>query len=360
MSIYIHIPFCSSICSYCDFCKLLKNQIWIDEYLSALKKEVELNYKGEKINTIYIGGGTPSVLDLNQLKKLFEIISIFNLNENAEITFESNSEDLTIDKILYLKNKVNRLSIGVQTFNKNNLKLLNRKLNINNVKQAFKHFKNINIDLMYGFHNQNLNDLNDDINKILKLNPMHISTYCLIIEKNTKLYIENYQSQSDDNERKMYDFIIQKLKQNGYHQYEFSNFSKKNYESKHNLVYWNNENYYGFGLGASGYLNNVRYENTRSLSNYLKGNYKLESHVLTIDEKLQNEFILGFRKIKGINKQTFFKKYKKNIKEIQKVEELLKNKILKENETNIYINPKYIYVSNEILLNFVDISLHKH
>lgn len=360
MSVYIHIPFCTNICSYCDFCKLIKNQKWIDDYLNALEKEIKENYKKEKVTTIYIGGGTPSTLTIKQLKKLFKIISNFNMFENVEITFETNSEDLEEEKIQFLKDKITRLSIGVQTFDKSKLKILNRKLNINNIKMAFKYFENINIDLMYGFENQKIKSLESDLKQILKLNPKHISTYCLILEPNTKLYIKNYQPLDGDKERKMYDYIVKTLKEKNYIQYEFSNFAQKGYESKHNLTYWNNQNYYGFGLGASGYIKNIRYENTRNLTKYLKGDYLAESHKLSKDEMIQNEFILALRKTEGINKQEFLSKYKIDIKEISKVNELLENKLLQENQTNIYINPKYIYTSNEILINFIDISLHEH
>lgn len=353
MNIYIHIPFCSSICTYCDFCKLLKNETWINQYLDALEKEIKENYKNEKVKTIYIGGGTPSALSLDNLKKLFDILKTFNIDNQIEITFETNSEDLTKEKIEFLKSHINRLSIGVQTFNKNTIKTLNRKLNIENIKQAFQNFENVNIDLMYGFQNQTINDLKHDLNEIIKLNPKHISTYCLILEPHTKLYIENYKPLDGDKERNMYDLIIKTLKEHNYIQYELSNFSKKGYESNHNLTYWNNENYYGFGLGASGYIDSVRYENTRSLNEYLKGNYILEKHELSLEETIQNEFILGLRKIEGIDKEKFYHKYKINIKDILPVKELLRQNILLENKKNIYMNSKYLYISNEILLKFI-------
>lgn len=354
MSIYIHIPFCTNICSYCDFCKILKNKQWIDKYLIALEKEIKENYKKEKVNTIYIGGGTPSILSLKQLEKLFNILKIFNIDKDAEITFETNTEDLSIEKINLLKQNINRLSIGVQTFDKETLKTLNRKLNIDNLKLALKNFKNVNIDLMYGFQNQSIENLKKDLEKIIKLNPTHISTYTLIIEPHTKLYIDRYKPLNDDKERQMYDLIRKTLKENKYEQYELSNFSKKGYESRHNLTYWNNENYYGFGLGASGYVDNIRYENTRNLNEYLKGNFILNKHTLTIKEKIEDEFIVGLRKTKGINKDKFYKKYQKNIKEIEIVNKMLKEKLLLEDETNIFINPKYLYTSNEILLNFIE------
>ena len=353
MSIYIHIPFCSSICSYCDFCKILKNDKYINKYLTALEKEIKTNYKGEMVKTLYIGGGTPSSLSLESLKKLFSIIKIFNLDKNCEITFETNSEDLTKEKINFLKKYINRLSIGVQTFDENLIKILNRKLNLDNIQFACQTFDNVNIDLMYGFQNQTLNDLKEDLNKIIKLNPKHISTYCLILEPHTKLYVGNYKPLDDDKEREMYDLINKTLKENNYIRYELSNFSKPGFESKHNLTYWNNEKYYGFGLGASGYIDNVRYENTRSLNEYLKENYLLEKHELSLKETIQNEFILGLRKVKGLNKEKFYQKYKIDIKKVSEVKYLLEENLLLEDSDNIYINPKYLYTSNEIMLNFI-------
>ncbi len=351
-SVYIHIPFCENICSYCDFCKMYYNKDLVNKYLEELKKEVQKNYKNEIIKTIYIGGGTPTALNLKQLEKLFEIIKIFK-TKNPEITIEANTINLSKEKINFLKDKVNRISIGVQTFNRNHLKLLERKNNIKNLKNALNTFKNVNIDLMYGFKNQTLKDLKEDLEKIIQLNPSHISTYCLILEPHTKLYIKKYEEIDGDKEYEMYKEIQKMLKQNKYIQYELSNFSKKNKQSKHNLTYWNNEHYYGFGLGASGYIENIRYENTKSLNEYLKGNYIKETNELDEKETLENEFILGFRKIKGINKENFQKKYHKNIKEIEEVNQLLKQNILKENKKNIYINKKYLYTSNEVLINFI-------
>lgn len=360
MSIYIHIPFCSTICSYCDFCKIFYNKNWVKKYLIALKKEIKKNYQGEKVKTIYIGGGTPSALSNEELLQLFSILEIFNLDQNAEITIEANSEDLTESKLSLLKKHVNRLSIGVQTFNKDILKTLNRKLNINNLKLALQTFDNVNIDLMYGFQNQTLKDLKEDLNILMELKPKHISAYCLILEKHTKFYLKHYEPVEEDQERQMYELIVKTLKENNYIHYEFSNFARPNYTSKHNLVYWLNQHYYGFGLGASGYLKNIRYENTRSLTNYLKGKYLLKKHHLSLDETVQNEFILGLRKIDGINKNNFYNKYKVDIKKIPDVQKLLSQNILLENKDNIYINEKYLYTSNEVLLNFIDLSLHKH
>ncbi len=362
-SAYIHIPFCDSICSYCDFCKLLKNNEWINLYLNALEKEIKGKYKGEVLDTIYIGGGTPSSLSIEQLNKLFNILKILKFSETIEFTFECNIENITKEKLeLLYKNGVNRLSIGIQAFSEKYLKYLNRKHDVKMVSDKISiaktiGFKNINIDLIYALKNQTIEELNNDLDLFLKLDISHISTYSLIIEPNTKLYIDNTENIDEYIDYDMYKLICKKLEKNGYNHYEVSNFSKPGYQSKHNLTYWNNEEYYGFGMGASGYIDNVRYDNTRGLNEYLKGNYVKDKHLVEKKEKIENEFILGFRKIKGINKLSFKEKYNLDIKSIDIVNTLLKENKLLEDEKNIYINSDYIYVSNDIIVNFIDLNL---
>ena len=359
-SVYIHIPFCDSVCSYCDFCKFIKNDEWIYNYLEELNEEIKQNYKGEIVNTIYIGGGTPSCLNIDELNKLFEIINIFNKSENIEFTFECNIENINEEKLkLLYNNGVNRISIGVQTFNNKFLKFLNRNHNKEMIKEKIElakqtGFTNINIDLIYALKDQSIEDLKEDLNYFLELDITHISTYSLIIEPHTMLYIKNEENIEEDLDFEMYNTIIDTLGKNGYNHYEVSNFAKVGYESKHNLTYWNNNEYYGFGLGASGYINNIRYDNTRSINEYLKGNYILDKHELSREEQIENEFILGLRKIDGINKEEFFNKYNIDIKSIDVVNKLLKENKLLEDKKNIYINPNYIYVSNDILIEFIN------
>lgn len=353
ISVYIHIPFCSRICSYCDFAKVYKNDEWIDKYLMELEKEIMDLYKGEKVKTLYFGGGTPSVLNINQLEYLFDIVRFFDLDENAEITFECNLEDINEEKLIFLKDKVNRLSIGVQSFNPRVLDVLGRsKSDSDKINVAKKYFDNINIDLMYGFNDVSLDEFKDDIYKFLEFDVPHISAYNLIIEENTKLYIDGYKAKYDT----LFDRTLEEiLKKHGYIHYEISNYARKGFESKHNLTYWNNDYYYGFGLGASGYLGNIRYDNTRSLNKYLSGKYRLNDNIIDDNEKMQNEFILGLRKLNGINKKSFFDKYKMDIKSIWVVKNLLRDGFLLENDNYVYINPKYLYLSNEILLKFLEV-----
>lgn len=356
MSIYIHIPFCKTICSYCDFCKFYYNEKWVDNYLIALKKEIKSKYKNEPINTIYIGGGTPTSLNIKQLEKLLQLTKLFNF-EKIEFTVETNA-DLSLDKVKLLKQYgVNRISIGVQTVNPKHLKFLNRnhtKEEVINLVNLLKQYDfNVNVDLMYGMPNQTLKELEEDLDFILSLDVNHISAYSLIIEPHTKIYIDNVTNIDEDLDYQMYQLINKKLK--NYVHYEISNFAKDDYYSKHNLVYWNNLEYYGFGIGASGYIDGVRYDNTRSYQNYLNGNYLFESHKLSKKEKIENEFILGFRKLEGINILEFKAKYDMNVLDIGIVKKLLKEGKLSVDNGYLKINPKYIYISNTILVNFIDL-----
>ena len=205
---------------------------------------------------------------------------------------------------------------------------------------------------MYALKNESLDDLEEDIDKILKLDIKHISCYSLIIEKNTKLYIDNTKYISDDLDSDMYDLIDKKL-ENKYHRYEVSNYSITSYESRHNLTYWKNNEYYGFGLGAAGYIDNIRYTNTRNLSKYISGSYEGQEEVLTKEDKIKYEFILGLRLTSGINKDNFNKKYGININEIEIIKELINKGLLIDDKINIYVPKKYFYVLNDILVNFV-------
>lgn len=353
-SVYIHIPFCKSICSYCDFCKFLHEEVYASEYLNELSKEIDKYYDNDKIRTLYIGGGTPSVLSLNNLKKLFEITKKFDTSLLEEFTFEMNIDDITEEKLLLLKtNNVNRISIGIQSFNEINLKYLNRKHTkneiIKNINLAKNYFTNINVDLMFALPIETFSTLKKDVKEILKLDVPHISTYSLIIEQNTVLSHNKVKPIEEDLDYKMYSYILKELKKNNYNHYEVSNFAKEGYQSKHNLNYWQNNEYYGFGLGAHGFISELRYENTRSFNTYLKGNYRFNELVLSKREDMENEVILGLRKLEGINIVDFFNKYKINIQEEFNITPLLKNSLLKIKDNNIYIPEEKIYIMNTIL-----------
>lgn len=358
-SIYIHIPFCRSICAYCDFTKVLYNRDLVTPYLESLKSEIEDSYDKEVVDTIYIGGGTPSCLSEDEMELLKKIVGLFNIAKVHEFTFECNIED--IDKrLLYDLGEmgVNRLSIGIESFDKEKLAFMNRSITFDDAKKRIElarscGFDNISLDLMYGIPFEKTRDLKKELSLFLELDPDHISTYSLIIEDHTLCRVREDAPLCEEEEAKMYSYITSKLKKAGYNHYEISNFAKPGRESVHNLVYWNNEEYYGFGLGASGYINGFRYENTRNLDDYLLGSYKLEEHLVSPQEKMENEVMLGLRKIAGINLQDFFDKYEVNLQDVFPVKPLIKNKELIYRDGYIFINPKYIYVMNEILLKMI-------
>ena len=358
-AMYIHIPFCKSICAYCDFSKMLYNKDIVKRYLKALEEEINDRYNGEELETVYIGGGTPSSLSPEELSKLFDILKILNLNNIKEFTFECNINDITEQLLTILKNnKVNRISLGIESFNKEKLKFMERNSDFNDVQEKILMIKNyginnINIDLMYGIPGETLKVLKKDLKLILKLKPTHISTYSLILEKNTKLSINNTQSIDEELELEMYNYIRNKLKRKKYNHYEVSNFALNSYESIHNLTYWNNEEYYGFGLGAHGYIDGIRYENTKNIDKYTDNNFVSKEEILGLKEKKENELILGFRKIKGISIEDYYEKYNSNIQDDFPIKPLLKNKDLIYKDKYIYINPDKIYVMNEILLKLI-------
>ncbi len=358
-AVYIHIPFCKQICSYCDFCKFYYDQKWVREYLMALEKEIKDRYMDEKISKIYIGGGTPSALNNEELDYLFAIIKLLNLDDNIEFTFECNLSDITedlIDKLI--ANRVNRISIGIESFDPEKLEFLERNADFEDAQRKIEMCKakgltNINVDLMYALQNETLKMLKKDLKLFLKLDVPHISTYSLMIEPNTKLYNKKIEAIDEDLDAKMYETICKTLENEGYEHYEVSNFAKPGLASKHNLTYWDNEEYYGFGLGASGYAFRVRYTNTRSLTKYITGNYVMEKEMLGEKEMMDYEIILGLRKTKGINLKHFYEKFNVNLQNQYPVDDLVKSGDLIYKDGNIFINPDKLYIMNEILIKLV-------
>jgi len=357
-AVYIHIPFCKNICSYCNFSKVYYDEQRATNYIKALKKEIQLSYNKEEISTIYIGGGTPSDLSIENLKELSQIIKLFKRSSNCSITFECNP-DIEIEKLNFLKKMgINRLSFGIETTHPKYLEILGRtndkKTIISKIKTCRNlGFTNINGDLMYAFSNEKISDLQKDLDFILSLDLEHISTYSLIIEEHTKLYLSNFTNCQEELDAKMYDYIQQTLIEKGYKHYEVSNFCKEGYESVHNMTYWQNEEYYGFGLGAAGYIGDIRYNNTKSFSNYLVGNYLYEKEFLDQQAKMSYEMILGLRTSNGINKKKFYEKFNIDIFNVFVLDDLINlNYIIEENE-KIYIPHDKWYVMNHILERFV-------
>ena len=361
MSCYIHIPFCENICSYCDFCKMFYNENIVDNYLEQLEKEIRTLYKGEELRTIYIGGGTPSCLSVKQLEKLFEIINLFKKSNNVEFTVECNFSNTTIEKLeLFKKYGINRISFGLETTNSKQLKFLEREENSEKTKEIISlckklGFDNVNVDLMYALPGETIDDLKCDLDFIKSLDIEHVSCYSLIVEDHTKLGIKNTENIDGDLDYQMYLEICKFMSDNGFNHYEISNYSKKGYESKHNLVYWNNDKYYGFGLGASGYIDNRRTTNTRSISNYLKGKYLLEEEILEKDDLIYYEIILNLRKSSGIDLEKLYSLY--NVK--LDYTELVNLGLLKLDENKLYIPEDKWYISNEIIIRLLECVIYE-
>ena len=273
-SLYIHIPFCNKICDYCDFTKLQYFRNFAVNYLKALKEEID-GYQIKDLKTIYVGGGTPTALEDDLFEELLKIIDPYT-DGVKEYTFEANPESLSINKIQMLKaHKVNRVSIGVQTTDDKILKMVNRDHSFKQVKDAISNLKevgidNINVDLILGLPHTSEIVLIKDIKNVLSLDIKHISCYGLTVNPHTTLFNKGFKEPEGDVLRSFYDIVEEELVKNGFIHYEVSNWAKPGYQSEHNLTYWRNEQYYGCGLGASGYIDETRYKNTINLSQYLK------------------------------------------------------------------------------------------
>ena len=322
-SAYVHIPFCTQICYYCDFSKVfIKNQP-VDSYLEHLIEEYN-SYDIKKLRTLYIGGGTPTALSACQLAFLLEkLTDKLDLSYLKELTIEANPGDLDQEKIAVLKESpVNRVSLGVQTFNDRMLKQIGRSHsekdiyeNIANLKKAG--FDNISIDLIYALPKQTMEDVKTNVAKAIALDIPHMSLYSLILENHTVFMNRMRRGKlplpKENLEAEMFDYIIAELGKAGFEHYEISNFSKPGFESRHNLMYWDNAEYYGIGAGASGYVDGVRYKNHGPIRHYLQaveaGNARVQEEVLTLNEKMEEEMFLGLRKKSGVSKKRFEEKF---------------------------------------------------
>lgn len=306
-SLYIHIPFCQNICSYCDFCKVYYQEELVEKYLLALKKEIESFKIINPLRTIYIGGGTPSSLSYSQLEFLMGVINPYIDQDTIEVSMEVNPESMDTKKLAILKNGlVNRLSIGVQTFNENILKSLQRKHTNEQVFRLIKEakilgFDNLSIDLMYGLPNQTVEDVQTDISIIATLDIQHISYYALILEEHTKLRNQKYSGIDEDTEVVMDERIATLLPAMGFHQYEVSNYAKDTFTSKHNLVYWHYENYYGAGIGASGKIDDYFIEHNRNIYSYVNGENTTTKVLLQKEESIFNNIMMSLRLREGLD-----------------------------------------------------------
>ena len=374
LGLYIHIPFCVKKCKYCDFNSFKLNLGEKKKYLNYLGKEMEL-YKNElserSIDSIFIGGGTPSILNEEEIKILFnKIKNNFKVKVDAEITMECNPGTLTLNKLKAMKESgVNRLSIGLQAVQNNHLKYIGRIHTFEEFEKNYRDalavgFKNINIDLMYALPNQSKEDWKESLEKVVKLNPTHISAYSLILEENTELFDmyerKEFKLLDEDTDMEMYEYTINYLEAHGYNQYEISNYAKKGYECKHNILYWKCEDYVGLGVSSSGLLNETRYNNLCELDKYeeiiLSGKKPIEwEEKLSIKDKIEESIFLGLRMNEGIKFKDFQEKYNFNFLEEYKneIEKLTKLQLIYISDKELRLTQKGREISNSVFVEFI-------
>lgn len=330
LGIYIHIPFCKQKCYYCDFISYSDKCSKISDYIDCLIKEVEqFDFSNYKVTSIYIGGGTPSYVDSKYIKQILTKLHEKVKFEKVEITIEVNPGTVTRKKLQdYEEAGINRISIGLQSTEDRLLRQIGRIHTYQEFLETYHlakkiGFKNINVDLMLGLPNQTIQDLKESLNKIIELDPNHISVYSLIVEEKTKiaklLQEGKIELPTEEQERNMYWYVKNQLELHGYHHYEISNFAKKGKESRHNMNCWNQEEYIGFGVAAHSYINNVRFSNTSNVEEYIENmNHANNQKNVRIEEKQtledkRNEFMmLGFRKLDGVNISKFKEKFIEN------------------------------------------------
>jgi oxygen-independent coproporphyrinogen-3 oxidase len=375
-SAYIHIPFCQHICHYCDFNKVFLQGQPVDDYLNALEQEIVMTldrFHPEPLETIFVGGGTPTALNEKQLDHLCRTIrNNLSFGEHFEFTFEANPGDLSHEKLQILKDAgVNRVSLGAQTFNDELLRKIGRAHQASDINRSVAEmkkigFKNISIDLIFSLPGQTIADFKDTLQQAFSLDIQHYSGYSLIIEPKTVFYNLMQRGKlltpGEDAEAEMYELLMEEMKHHGYHQYEISNFSKPGFESRHNLTYWNNEEYFGFGAGAHCYVQGSRRSNVGPLKKYMEiiknGDFPvLEENKVTKAERMEEEMFLGLRKTAGVSISNFIHKFGLDpcLLFQNELTSLVQKGWLEINSENIYLTKRGRLLGNEVFQSFLGI-----
>jgi putative oxygen-independent coproporphyrinogen III oxidase len=379
-SAYFHIPFCAQICYYCDFNKVFFHGQPVDEYLEAMENEMKRTVEAfptDRLDTLFVGGGTPTVLEMKQLDFFLQSIYKhfrFSIHE-VEFTFEANPNELSKEKLQLLKEAgVNRLSFGVQTFDDSLLKAIGRTHRYEDVMKTIAlakeiGFENISIDLMYGLPQQTLAQFQADLEIAFSLDIQHISAYSLIIEPKTIFYNLMRKGKlplpTEEEEAQMYEEAMRQMEIHGYHQYEISNYARPSFESRHNLTYWNNEEYYGIGAGAHSYVGGVRRANIKPINKYIEtvqetGFPYLEVHHVTVSEQMEEEMFLGLRKTEGVSKQRFLEKFGMSVHDVfgRAIAAEKQKGLLEETQTHIRLTHRGKLLGNEVFQAFIAESKH--
>ncbi|EHK2305842.1 radical SAM family heme chaperone HemW [Clostridium perfringens] len=373
ISLYIHIPFCAQKCLYCDFPSFARKDHLRKAYIEALNKEIislREKHNNLEIKTIFIGGGTPSVLEADELECLLKEVAKINMAKDIEYSMECNPGNLTEEKLEVMKKYgVNRISMGLQAKQDNLLKGLGRIHNYKTFKENFLlakkvGFNNINVDLMFGLPNQRLNEWEETLREIISLEPAHISAYSLIIEEGTAFYnlYENDKLKlpTEEEERKMYHLAKKILEENGFNQYEISNYAKEGKECRHNLAYWNMDNWIGVGSAAASYINGKRIKNISSVEEYInsineKGEAVEEIINNSKNDNMEEFMFMGLRKINGIDENEFKKRFSMNINDVygEILNKYIDEGLLIRESGRIFLSEKGIEISNIIMADFL-------
>ena len=365
ISLYVHIPFCKQKCLYCDFPSYCGVEELMVPYAKALADEIK-TLKNITFKSIFIGGGTPTYLSLEALKIIKDAVLNLSITKDMEFTVEGNPGTFTIEKLKIFKEMgVNRLSIGLQATQDCILKKIGRIHSYEDFLKSYKmardmNFKNINIDLMFGLPEQNLEQWKETLEKVTDLNPEHLSCYGLIVEEDTAFYNLDKQNKlklpEEDIEREMYNLTLEYLKEKGYNQYEISNFSKPNKMCRHNLVYFGLQEYIGVGAASHSYYEGYRYSHSKNIKDYIKSNSdKIEIHKNRIEDDMEEFMFMGLRKIQGISIEEFEKRFKKEINFIYGdiIEKYKRKNLLIENLGFIRLSKVGIEISNQIMSEFI-------
>lgn len=369
VALYIHIPFCKQKCLYCDFPSFAGKEGCMLDYALALAKEIN-SIKDKKIKTIFIGGGTPTYLSLEGWEIIKKSIDGLDKCTDLEFTVEGNPGTFTSEKLNFLKTMgVNRLSIGLQAWQDSLLKELGRIHNIEDFKQSFQMardlgFDNINVDLMFGLPSQTLKQWVETLENVIELNPEHLSCYSLIVEEGTDFYKRfekgTLNLPDEELERNMYAETIEYLREKGYMQYEISNFTKNNKPCRHNLVYWNLDEYIGCGAASHSYSDGFRYRNEENVEEYIQkinveSNAIVEKRKNSVKDDMEEFMFMGLRKNVGISKSEFTQRFKKDIHIVygEVISKYTSTGFMKESDFNLFLTFEGIELSNVIMAEFL-------
>ena len=376
LELYIHIPFCIRKCAYCDFLSGPADDKTIECYVGKLMEEIQAHGASNlaceaMVTTVFLGGGTPSVLSGSQMKRIMESVRThFSIAEDAEISMEANPGTVTKEKLdAYREAGINRISFGLQSANNEELKLLGRIHTYEEFLESYRlarecGFENINVDLISAIPGQTMESWEESIKKVMALEPEHISAYSLIIEEGTpffKIYGEGAEGEyllpSEEDEREMYRRTEELLEEAGYHRYEISNYTKQGRECRHNLGYWERKNYLGIGLGASSLIDNVRYKNTECLEDYIQWSCDLnkiqkDREILSKAEQMEEFIFLGLRKMEGISLKEFENAFGQTLQECygKNIRRMIEKELLVMDEEGLKLTRAGINISNYVFV----------